>query len=49
MIDDKDSVKLSEYCFGVCEALEAATRGENADDPNGLVRTALEDLARCVD
>ena len=48
MIDDEGSVQLSEYCFGICEALETAIQGENADDLNGFVRTAFEDLERCV-
>jgi hypothetical protein len=48
MIDDEDSVQLSEYCFGVCEALETVIQGGSADDPSGFARTALEDLERCV-
>ena len=48
-MNDKDSVKLSEYCFDVCSVLETAIRGKKADDLSGPVRTALEDLERCVD
>ena len=48
MIDDKDSVQLSEYCFNVCEVLKAAVQGKNADTLNDSVRVALEDLERCV-
>lgn len=49
MSDDEDSIQLSEYCFGVCEVLEMATQGESADDPDGFVWTALEDVETCVD
>jgi hypothetical protein len=49
MIDNKDSVQLSEYCFNVCETLKTAIQGRNADDLNGPVRAILEDLERCVD
>ena len=48
MIDDKDSVQLSEYCFNVCEVLKTAIQGTNADSLNVSVRVALEDLGRCV-
>ena len=49
MIDNSDSVQLSEYCFSMCEALEPAIEGRNADDLDESVRRALEDLERCVD
>ena len=49
MIDDKDSVQLSEYCFNVCEVLKGAVHGRSADSLNESVRVALEDLERCVD
>jgi len=49
MIDDKDSVQLSEYCSSVCEVLKAAIQGRNAESLNESVRAALEDLERCVD
>jgi hypothetical protein len=49
MIDDRDSVQLSEYCFNICETLKTTIGGKDADDPNKLVRAALEDLERCVD
>jgi len=45
MIDNNDSVQLSEYCFGLCESLEAAIQGEDLD---GRVRTLLGSLERCV-
>ena len=46
MIDDEDSVQLSEYCFDVCEALKTVIQGKNADDINESVREVLEDLGR---
>ena len=49
MIDDKDSVQLSEYCFNVCEVLKTAVQGRNADSLDESVRVALEDLERWVD
>ena len=49
MVDDKDSVQLSEYCFNVCEMLEMAIQGNNAGDLDESVRKALDDLERCVD
>ena len=48
MAADKDYVQLSDYCFGVCESLETAVRGGNADDLNESVRVKLEDLGRCA-
>jgi len=49
LIDDKDSVQLSEYCFNVCGVLKTAVQGRDADDLDESVRLALEDLGRCVD
>ena len=49
MIDNEDSVQLSEYCSNICSALETAIEGKNVDDLSGSVRVALEDLERCVD
>jgi len=49
MVDDKDSVQLSEYCFNVCEVLKTTIQGRDADSLNESVRAALEDLERCVD
>ena len=49
MIDDKDSVQLSEYCFNVCEVLKGVVRGRSADSLNESVRVALGDLEKCVD
>lgn len=46
LIDNKDSIQLSEYCFNVCVALETPIRGKNADDLNESVRVALEDPER---
>ena len=49
MIDDKDSVQLSEYCFDVCRELKTVIRGRNVDSLDESVRAALQDLGRCVD
>ena len=48
MVDDEDAVQLSEYCFNVCEALKATVHGRNAESLDESVRTALDDLERCV-
>jgi len=48
MIDNKDSVQLSESCFNICEALNTAIQGENTDDLDESVRVALEVSERCV-
>lgn len=48
MIDNEDCIQLSEYCFGVYVALEPAIQGKNAGDLNESLRTAIEDLERCV-
>ena len=48
MITDDYSVQLSDYCFGVCEALKDAIQ-EMAGDLNESSRTTLENLERCVD
>ena len=49
MIDDQDSIQLSEYCFNVCEVLDTAVQGMNTDSLSESVRAALDDLERCVD
>ena len=46
MINNKDSVQLSESCFNVCEVLDTAIQGKNAGSLNESVRTALEDSER---
>ena len=48
-VDNKDSVQLSEYYLGVCEALEATIQGKNVDDLDESVRMALKNMERCVD
>jgi len=48
MINSEDSVLLSGYCFDVCEALSATIQAKNADNLDGSIRTALEDLERWV-
>ena len=48
MIDDDDSVRLSEYCFNICLALETAIQGKGAGGLNKYRKMALEDLERCA-
>jgi len=48
MIDNDDSVQLSEYCFNVSLALETAFQGKNIGGLNKYVRMALKDLERFV-
>ena len=48
MVDDKDSVQLSEYCFNVCEILRNTFRGKNASDVDESEKMAMEGLERCV-
>ena len=49
MIDNKESVRLAEYSFSVCEKLDAAIQGKKGEALDGPVRMALEDSKRCVD
>ena len=49
MIDDKDSLQLSGYCFNVCEMLEMAIQGKDVGDLDESVRKGLDDLERCAD
>ena len=48
MIDDKESVRLAECSFDVCEVLDTAIGGRDAEDLDEPVRTAVEDSKRCV-
>ncbi|KAF9790923.1 kinase-like domain-containing protein [Thelephora terrestris] len=48
LITNKDFVRLSDYCFNVCEVLKTAIKEENADDLSEPVQIALEDLARNI-
>ena len=48
MIDDKDSMQLSKYCFNVWEVLKAVAQGRDTDGLNESMRVAFEDLERCV-
>jgi len=48
MINHEDPVLLSDYCFNICEALNATIQGKSADGLNKSAMTALEDLGRCV-
>ena len=49
LIDNKDSVQLSEYCFNVCETVKTAIRGKGTGDISKSARIALKELERCVD
>ena len=49
MIDNKDYLELSEYCFNVCEVLKTSIQGKSVDDLDESVREALQNLERCVD
>jgi len=49
MIENKDSVELSEYSFNVCEVLKTVIHGKTADNLSESVRVALENFGRCVD
>ena len=49
MIGNKDSVRLSERCFDVCEKVQKTTQGTNAGDLGELEKMVLEDLERYVD
>ena len=49
MIDNKDSVRLSEHCFDVCEKVQKTIHGTNASDLGELEKMVLEDLERYVD
>ena len=49
MIDDEDSVQLSERCFTACKTLKNTFQGRSANDINELENTAMKDLERCVD
>ena len=48
MIDNKDYLELSEYCFNICEVLKTAIQGKNVDDLDESVRKTLENLERWV-
>ena len=48
MIDDNDSIQLSEHSFNACEVLNTVVQEKDADSLSESVRTALEDLGRCV-
>ena len=49
MIDDKDSVQLSEYCFNVCEVVKTVVQGRNVESLDESMRVAIKDLERCID
>jgi len=49
MIDNEDSVQLSEYCFSMCETLKMVVQGANAGDLDDSATVAIKDLERCAD
>ena len=49
MINDDDSVELADYCFDVCEALNAAIQEKATDGLGGSAQLGLEDLTRYRD
>ena len=49
MIDNKESVQLAECSFDVCEALDSAIGGRDAENLGESTRTAVEDSKRCLD
>ena len=49
MITDDDSVELSDYCFDVCEALNATIQEKTEDGLDGSTWPGLEDLTRYSD
>ena len=46
MIDNEDSVQLSNSCFNVCEVLNAAIQGKKAESLDESVKMVLEDSKR---
>ena len=48
MTANDESVQLSDYCFDVFEAVNAAIQEENTDNPSESAEIALGDLERCV-
>ena len=49
MIDDEHAIRLSEYCFNVCEALKDALHGKNPCDLSESEKMMVQNLDRCVD
>ena len=52
MINDEDSLGLSEFCFNMCELVPEIREENSGVIPNESLRRAkleLEDLGRCVD
>ena len=49
MITDDDSVKLSDYCFDVCEALNVTIKEMKEDGLDVLAWPGLEELTRYGD
>ena len=49
MIGDECAIRLSEYCFNVCEALKDALHGKNSRDLGESEKMKVQNLERCVD
>src|ERR1700753_520676 len=48
MTANDESAQLSDYCFDLFEAVNAAIQDENTDNPSESAEIALGDLERCV-
>ena len=48
MANNKNSAKLSEFCFEMCETLKIAIQGRNADEFSKSMKVALAEIERCV-
>ena len=49
MINNGDSVQLSEDCFNVCEVLSTVIQRTSTGSLNESVKVTLEDFERCAD
>ena len=49
MVTDSESVKLCDYCFNVCEALNMMIREKKTGDLNASTKMTLEGLERYAD
>lgn len=48
MINKKDSAKLSDFCFEMCETLNAAIQGRDGDELSDTIKVGLVEIERCV-
>lgn len=44
MINKKDSAKLSEFCFEMCETLKTVIQGGNTDELSESMKVALMEI-----